>query len=387
MAMKMRHKFLAFSAMTSFCLCNLAAWGAAFDDGVKLLGQKNYKAAAVKFEQAVKGNPNDSNACYYRALTYQYLGDRAKAGTYYQQILQKFPYTTAADYARQALTPAARPSRASRSSGSHEFQSSFGADPEQSKIYFTKQGKSLVVDADVNNRRIPVIFDTGAESCVFGINHLKQLGINPPSGPATGNASGVGSSEPVKTWQMNVDLKIGQIKRSNFPITVQAELPTDPLLGQSFFSGFEYTIDDSINTIVLAKKGSARQSGSDSNSVPFTHDGKELVVTVDVNGKKCDMYFDTGADGITFTREQARSVGLVVPDDAEQGSSMGIGGTTASVTFPVQRMRMGPIEKSDVPVSIIEQGKMPKPLLGQTFYGGWQYTIDNQNKVIRFLRR
>ncbi len=386
--MEMRYKKFAFLFMSYFCVCNLAAWGAAFDDGVKLFGQRNYKAAAVKFEQAVKSNPTDSNACYYRALTYQCLGDRIKASTYYQQILQKFPSSPAAQYARQALTPPERPSRASRSSGSHEFQSSFGADPEQSKIYFTKQGKSLLVDAEVNNRRIPVIFDTGAEACVFGVNHLKQIGVTPPSGPPTGQASGVGSSEPVKTWQMNVELKIGQIKRSNFPITVQAELPTDPLLGQSFFSGFEYTIDDSINTIVLAKKGAIRHSsGSDSNSVPFTHDGKELVVTVDVNGKKCDMYFDTGADGITFTKEQARSVGLVAPDDAEQGTSMGIGGTTASVTFPVQRMRMGPIEKTDIPVSIIEAGKMPKPLLGQTFYGGWQYTIDNQNKVIRFLRR
>lgn len=381
-------KALAVSVMFCFFACSFAAWGAAFDDGVKLLGQRNYKAAAAKFEQAVKSNPSNSNAYYYRALTYQYLGDRAKASSYYQQILQKFPSSAAAEYARQALTPPPRASRASRSSGSREFQSSYGADPEQSKIYFTRQGRSLVIDAEVNNRRIPVIFDTGAEACVFGVNHLQQMGISAPTGPATGEASGVGSSAPVKTWQMNVDLKVGQIRRTNFPITVQADLPTTPLLGQSFFSGFEYTIDDSINTIVLARAGAARpHSGHDSYAVPFTNEGKEVVVTVEVNGKKCDMYFDTGADGITFTREQARNVGLSIPEDAEEGSSMGIGGTTSSLTFPVRRMRMGPIEKSDIPVSVIEQGKMPKPLLGQTFYGGWQYTIDNQSKVIKFVRR
>lgn len=369
------------------CLSVQSAWAAAFDDGVKLFGQRKYKEAAVKFEQAVISNPGDSNALYYKALAYQYLGDRAKATACYQQILQKFPYTTAAQYAQQALTPPERPSRASRNS-SREFQSSFGADPETSKIYFTKQGKSVMIDADVNNRRIPVVFDTGAEDCVFGMNHLKQLGINPPTGPATGQASGVGSSEPVKTWQMNVELKVGGIKRSNFPITVQSELPTDPLLGQSFFNGFEYTIDDSINTIVLSKKGSSRpSSGPDTSAVPFVQEGKELVVTVDVNGKKCQMYFDTGAESITFTRDQAKSLGLNIPDDAEQGTNIGVGGTTASVSFPVQRMRMGPIEKSDIQVTVIEQGKMPKPLLGQTFYGGWQYTIDNQNKLIKFLRR
>ncbi|MBX9878235.1 MAG: aspartyl protease family protein [Candidatus Obscuribacterales bacterium] len=385
----MRNKILALSVAFGFCISSMSAWGAAFEEGVKLFGQRNFKAAALKFDQAVKNNPNDSNAFYYRALNYQYLGDRAKASAAYQQIMQKFPYSTAAQYAQQALAQPEKPSRASRSSGTHDFQSSFGADPEQTKIHFTKQGKSLVVDAELNNRRIPVIFDTGAEDCVFGTNHLRQLGINPPTGPATGQAAGVGSAEPVKTWQMNVELKIGQIKRSNFPISVQENLPTEPLLGQSFFKDFEYTIDDSISTIELSKRGGGARasSGSDSNSVPFTQEGKELVVSVDVNGKKCQMYFDTGAEGITFTKEQARTLGLSIPEDAEQGTSMGIGGTTNSVSFTVQRMRMGPIEKSDIPVSVIEAGKMPKPLLGQTFYGGWQYTIDNQNKVIRFLRR
>lgn len=384
----MSHKILAISAAFCLCLLSTAAFGAAFDDGVKLFGQRNYKAAALKFEQAVKSNPNDSNAFYYRALTYQCLGDRAKASSGYQQILQKFPYSTAAQYAQQALTPPDRPSRASRSSGSREFQSSFNADPEQTKIYFTKQGRSFIVDAEVNNRKLPVCFDTGASLCIFGKNHLKQLGITPPSGPPTGEVVGVGSSEAVKSWQMNVDLKVGQIRRPNFPITVQENLPTDPLLGQSFFSDFEYTIDDSINTIVLAKKGSARpSSGSDSNTVPFVLEGREMVVTVDVNGRKCQMYFDTGADSVAFSRDQARSIGLTIPEDAQQSTSTGIGGTSNSLAFTVQRMRMGPIEKSDVEVSVVENAKMSKPLLGQSFYGGWQYTIDNQNKVIRFLRR
>jgi clan AA aspartic protease (TIGR02281 family) len=384
----MRYKILAFSAALNMCLLSTAAWGAAFDEGVKLFGQRNYKAAVLKFEQAVKANPNDSNAFYYRALTYQCLGDRVKASSSYKLILQKFPYSTAAQYAQQALTPPSRPSRASKTSGSRDFQSSFNADPEQTKIYYTKQGRSFIVDAEINNRKLPVCFDTGASNCVFGMNHLRQLGITPPSGPPTTEGVGVGSAQPIKMWQMNVDLKVGQIKRPNFPISVQENLTTDPLLGQSFFSDFEYTIDDSINTIVLSKRGSGRpSSGSDTNTVPFVQEGKELVVTVDVNGKKCDMYFDTGADSVSFSREQARSLGLVIPEDAEQSTSTGIGGTTTSVGFTVQRMRMGPIDKRDVEVSVVENAKMPKPLLGQTFYGGWQYTIDNQNKVIRFLRR
>lgn len=382
----MRNKTLALSATVSFCMSVLAAWGAAFDDGVKLFGQRNYKAAAVKFEQAVKSNPGDSNASYYRALTYQCLGDRAKASTCYQQILQRFPYSTAAQYARQALTPPERPSRAKSSRAGSE--SSFGADPEQTRIYYTKEGQWAMVDAQVNNRGTRMMFDTGAEGCLFSMDQLKQLGITPPKGPATGTSTGLGSNEPVKSWNLNIDLKIGQIIRKNFPVQVLETYTLPPLLGQSFFSEFEYTIDDSTSSILISKKGSGKEhSGPSTNNVPFTNEGKELVVEVDINGKKCAMYFDTGADSISFTESQAKSAGITIPEDAEEGTNTGSSGTTPSRSFSVRRMRMGPIEKSDVTISVIEKGTLNKPLLGQPFFAGWQFTVDNRNKVIRFLRR
>lgn len=382
----MRNKTIALSATVSFCMSVLAAWGAAFDDGVKLFGQRNYKAAAVKFEQAVKNSPNDSNACYYRALTYQCLGDRAKASTYYKQILQRFPYSTAAQYAQQALTPVERPSRAkSTRSGSG---SSFGADPEQTRIYYTKQGEWAMVDADVNNRSTRMMFDTGAEGCLFSVDQLRQLGITPPKGPPTGTTSGIGSKEPVKAWDLNIDLKVGQIIRKNFPVQVLETYTLPPLLGQSFFSDFEYTIDDSSSSILLSKRGSGNMPlvASVSN-VPFTNEGKEMVVEVEINGKKCAMFFDTGADTISFTQNQAKAAGISIPEDAEETTSSGAAGSTPSRSFSVRRMRMGPIEKSDITISVIEKGGMPKPLLGQPFFAGWQYTIDNRNKVIKFLRR
>ncbi|MBI4532755.1 MAG: hypothetical protein HY711_02315, partial [Candidatus Melainabacteria bacterium] len=67
--------------------------------------------------------------------------------------------------------------------------------------------------------------------------------------------------------------------------------------------------------------------------------------------------------------------------------SWGVGGETKTQNFTVGRVKMGPIEHSDFPVSVPESQMMGKPLLGQEFYKGWQYTIDYDNKVIKFLRR
>ena len=255
-----------------------------------------------------------------------------------------------------------------------------------------------MVDAEVNNRHIAMVFDTGAEVCAFGKNHLKELGIAPPQGRPTGYAMGVGDGGMIPTWEMNVDLKLGGIYRKNLPISVQDNLPGEPLLGQTFFNDFHYTIDNGANSIhfvtkqsprapVVASRGySPSASTADRYAVPFTKVGNEMVVVADVNGKPIRMIFDTGASATVFTQENIRQLGITIPEDAEPERHVGIAGDTAGVGFPVSRMRLGPIEKSSFRISVI-QGLTGYPLLGQTFYGDWQYSIDNAAGMIRFVRR
>jgi clan AA aspartic protease (TIGR02281 family) len=194
---------------------------------------------------------------------------------------------------------------------------------------------------------------------------------------------------------MKVDLKVGTIERKNFAVTVQDELPVDPLLGQTFFNAFVYTIDNGSNSIHFQKKhktalaagGSNYGGSSDRYAVPFTREGNEIIVQVDVNGRATPMYFDTGASGITFSRQQADQLKLRIPEDAIASRHTGVGGDTIGQAFPVGRMKMGPIDKSNIQVSVIDQSNMRYPLLGQTFFGDWQFTIDDQQHVIRFVRR
>lgn len=175
---------------------------------------------------------------------------------------------------------------------------------------------------------------------------------------------------------------------------VQQNMPTPPLLGQEFYKDYEYTIDyDSGDkergTICFVKKGSRMASGGGNGnySVPFKRHGNNLVVNVEVNGKNCEMFFDTGASGIAFTEDQLKAINVPIPEDAVPEMHGGIGGTTIAKGFHIARMRLGPIEKTDVPVSALQAANMRYPLLGQTFYGDWQYTIDTASNTIKFVRR
>lgn len=185
---------------------------------------------------------------------------------------------------------------------------------------------------------------------------------------------------------MNADIKVADMLIPNCPITVLENLPGEPLLGQTFFKHFAYTIDYGSKSIMLTRKGAAVPSPVGS-SVPFVREGNELVVQAQVNGKPYAMYFDTGAMNCAFTAQDCKKLQIEIPDDAEKGISVGVGGETNSYHFPISSLKLGPIEKRNMQVSVVENSKMGRPLLGQSFYAGWQYTIDNERKTINFLRR
>lgn len=98
------------------------------------------------------------------------------------------------------------------------------------------------------------------------------------------------------------------------------------------------------------------------------------------------MYFDTGAainliDAVTFSR-----LGMSIPSDAQPAGVSGVGGGSAGVTFRVREIRLGGIQKNNVPITVVYGGGPPLPLLGQPFFSDRRFTIDNDKHVIRFAR-
>lgn len=384
------------------------AMGSSYQEGVSLYNKGKFQEALSVFDQVAKSGHEDGNLVYYSGLCYHQLRDFKQAKACYQKVLQSYPTSSVKTQAQTALSAFYR-SGGSGSSGSAAASSSGGGRyvdddedgridlsrcPQQSRVYYKNEegsaGISFMVQVAVNGRPIEMVFDTGASSIVFGKNHLAQLGIAPPPAGKKPDfySSGVGSSSKIPCWQMYADIKVGEMIIPKCPISVMESLPTDPLLGQTFFKHFAYTIDYGSKSIVLTRKDAATASSARTGqSVPFVREGNEMVVQATINGKPYEMYFDTGAMGCTFTVTDLKRLGIEIPDDAEASLHIGVGGTTKGVNFPLSSIKLGPIEKRNMEISVVESARMGRPLLGQTFYAGWQCTVDNEKCTINFLRR
>lgn len=392
--------------------------------GVKQFGAKTYPLAAANFKKAIAANPKNDSARYYYALSLHYNKDIAGATKAYAELIRMMPDSNGASYARAALakldaallSSLPMPSRAAQQTYSQpgstaraataggasqeQFrQSSSVASnpndklPDDCRIYYTLENNSFVLDAYVNGRPMKMIFDTGAEICAFGKDNLAAAGIPAPTGQSTGTAHGVGDGGAQATWGMNVDLKVGTIERKNFHIKVQDSVNGHALLGQTFFQDFTYTIDNGAHSIHFVKKRNSAGSSyavdpsRDPNAVPFVRQGNELVVTVAVNGRPTQLYFDTGATSVSLTKAQCEQLGITIPEDAENMEVIGIAGSTRAKLFNVRTLKMGPIEKRDFPIHVSDSEVAGLGLLGQTFYNDHQYTIDYERGYIHFLRR
>jgi clan AA aspartic protease (TIGR02281 family) len=401
-----------------------------YSAGTKDFGAKAYVKAAANFKKAIAANGSNDSARYYYALSLHYNKDLAGAKKAYAELIRLYPDSNGANYSRAALStldpallktlPPSRyvavqqqqrqissaiPSGSSSSSSSHSSsRTMFGHQdpdsrdtsrdhiPDECRIHFEVEHNLFLIDAYVNGRPMKMFFDTGAEGCAFGKNNLADAGVQGPTGNPTGMAHGVGSGGGQAVWDLNIDLKVGTIERRGFPVMVQSNMGGYPLLGQSFFQDFTYTIDNGAKSIHFVKKrkssGSAYSDPSrDPYAVPFTRMGNELVVKVEVNGRPTTLFFDTGASIVSLNKAQVRQLGLTIPEDAEDIIVQGIAGSTHGKAFPVRSLRLGGIEKRDFMVNVVEHSGAPMGLLGQTFYNDMQYTIDYDRGYIHFMRR
>jgi clan AA aspartic protease (TIGR02281 family) len=391
----------------------------AYTLGVKQFSAKTYPLAAANFKKAIAANPRNDSARYYYALSLHYNKDIAGAKKAYAELIRMAPDSNGAGYARAALLsldpallstlPAStrvlqqqvsQMSASSAISSGTQMQSgqsggrSSSSDtmPDECRVYYTLEQNCFVIDAYVNGRPMKMIFDTGAAICAFGKNNFAAAGIDVPTGKPTGEVHGIGDGGAQSSWDTTVDLKVGTIERKRFPVKVQTQLGEYPLLGQTFFQDFTYTIDNGAHSIHFVKKRS--RSGSiyadpsrDPNAVPFTRERNELAINIEVNGRPTKMYFDTGASVVTLTHEQCRSLGITIPEDAQVATVQGIAGSSRARVFNVTSIKVGGITKRDFPVWVPDSEMAGVGLLGQTFYNDCQYTIDYERGYIHFMRR
>lgn len=382
-----------------------------FDRGVKLYNQRDFQNAVTCLDNAINANPKNSPAYYYKALALQQSGDVAGAVQVYTTIKQNFPGTQEATFAARVLDHVKKngmPAAKAQPHGSNSPTSDVSHDPDYSKVEtanasedelsklpdetrvpFTRGPEGhLMVNAFVNNRPMQVMFDTGAAGCLFGQNQFTQAGVtNVTWTKGTTAVGGVGSNIQNATAAL-VDLKLGDISRK-MPVMVMHHLDAEPLLGQTFYNGYHYDIDNTAGIIRFVKKTSARKNSYttfDTVDIPFKTVGNNMVVTVKVNGHDCPMYFDTGAYGVAMDYFTGLTLGLRVGANSRPMVSGGVGGASQGIEVEAERIELGSIMQQHCPVTLLLNGAPPIPLLGQSFFKNRRFTIDNEKHLIRFSR-
>lgn len=385
----------------AICIISSTAYASADSDyaaGIQYYKLRNYNAAAQYFERALSLGKATPECFLYAGHSYAGAGKRERAIVKYQEVVRLFkgqPAAALAETSMARLTPGS--TRSGGSSTTTTGQTFDPSLPTHARVFYRSSGSDMIVDAKINGRPIELDFDTGAPEITVSREQLQNLGIIPPSGKPDGECGGAANSIKIPYWTMFATVQVGPIVRQNVEICVYERMETKPLLGQNFFQSFDYTIDHNAHCVEFKRKGmmtaSARASGG--YNVPFTfrESGSRIVVDVEVNGRKGAMMLDTGNEsaGISFdTTRQMKSFGVSLPEDARLSTARGVSGVGSVYRFTLPRVRLGPIEKSNVSAEVnveVSDADEELPLVGQAMLEGWQYTIDMERKQLHFVRR
>lgn len=373
----------------------------AYQQGLALYQQKRYKAAAEAFERSLRTCPHDANVSYYLAVSCQKCGRVKRAHQLFKHVVTSFPDTNAARLAQAFLQEQSKPEKgtikgATSSQSKAPRLNDSDSTPVQEKIGFERRGERLFIKAHINDRPVQMCFDTGAPSTFISVAALSALNLPVPSGPPTLMVAGP-TGDPIPTWETAVNVKVGNITRARFPIFVMdnagKSIDDAPALGQSFFSQFHYTIDEQSKTIQFTKIGAEGGSSgittstTDPWSVPFSWQGRQMVVQVEVNGRPVSMLFDAGAYYIAFNQRTLHNLNIQFPSETPTDAPATDGAAPVGSEFEVESMRLGPITKRNIHVVAMSDSALRTPLLGQPFFGDYQYTIDNEHGLIHFLKK
>jgi len=367
-----------------------------FARGQELFNQKHYAEALKKFEQSGSlAGDREAQRLYFMALCHLKLSDVDKANSLFKMIGSKFPGSQAASLSQQYLLASAKASKRNLS-----FAESAGAkanaatvtpavsstnadEPLEFAIPFRKTSKGqIAVSIELAGHSMNMIFDTGAEECLFGKNQIEAANLSDANHSHQMILHAVAG--PMRVYQITAPLKLGTLKKT-LPVCVQDTAMDEGILGQPFLNGYGCIVDNQAGLIRLHRNGSmAGTSKLDSFAIPFALAGDKIVVTAQINGKDSAMCFDTGAFGVCMSKTQAEKLGLKVPEVLPDRTRGPNGAIVPSWQLNAD-ISLGPIRKRAFPIRVIE-ADISFPLLGQNFFGDRIFSLDRDNHEIRFAR-
>lgn len=391
--------------------------------GITLYRSGKYAAASYRFLDASEAsNASDSvkaTSIYYLASCYYQLRKWSEAERLYDRLVYEYPKSPEARMAYpvlQRLRPSWRPpvvperthppgNSSSSTVKNHatekppnltmapypatlhseltpRYEEEYEALPQETTVHFERgeQGH-ILIDIYIEGRKVKVCFDTGGQAH-FGLNHLVEAKIPPPTGKMTSETMGWAGIK-VPTWVMPVNMRIGNMTR-RVNITVEKDNNVMPLVGQTFLRDLDYDIDNVHNVIRLRKrkKGSAVAIKPDDYEIPFTRETTAPWVIAQVNNQKYKVFIDTGATRTVFSAEAVKQLGIKVSEEATTVEYGGVGGKVVMKEATAD-IKIGPIYRHNF--TFLVGGELGCAV-GQDFLEKWRFTIDQHKSTVKFYR-
>lgn len=370
------------------CACLQPALGdTAMDEGMAQLRNKNYAQAFYSFETAKRNPAIAPQASYYQAMCYYGLGKVDYARTMLRTTIDRYPQAQIAGTAREALDRINREgsgTAASTATGTAagNLASTAETEPGQSAEVSYKRDRSgrMIVNVLLNGKTLyPMLVDTGADVCSMTQEQAVAAGIDLSKPLRRTRLYGVAGETAAKIYRTR--MQIGRIA-NDVEVFVEDSARNDyAILGRNFFGNLALEVDDTRHTLRFCNQKDMRVN-QQAAQIPYRSNGHGLCVTVKINGRECEMIFDTGCSTISFTDKQWSALGMTTPTSANQGTSAGLGGSREARMFPIGSMELGGIIKYNVPAHVSIYGTTDKPLLGMSFLQGLRYVIDPYSQRI-----
>ncbi len=371
--------------------------------GMDKFDSKNYKQSCAIFKQCVAQHPWDPAAMYMYALSLQKLGQYGAAINMYKAVMNQFPDSAPSIRSQSAMAmldpgylktwrvTQAKTIKIPRDTGPDLVGTNLPLPPRDAWP-FRRLNNDMVVHGSLNRAGCLMVIDQKSDLSYIGVNQLKELGF--PAQAVNEDANPI----------YRCDIQVGGIHRIEFPIHVQNQRSSPPLLGQDFLHNYKLVVNDKVGKIFLAQISTAPLLTSklvtinnqtyDTFEVPYRLDQGLVIVDVTVDRTRRPMILVPTSDITSFGAEQIDS--SYYQDSELKVTAEGENQLERTRQIQIQYMALGKIEKRLVPAMVIdyayprfqanEYNFSPYPKLGRQFYAGWKLQeVDEKRRVVRFI--
>jgi hypothetical protein len=247
--------------------------------------------------------------------------------------------------------------------------------PDKTSMSFEMSDQSeLLINAQVGSKTAQMILDPSRGSSSMSPKQLEELG-----GTLTESSQPVSEGGKSKKKLL---VKIGDLARMvDFDLI---ESSSKPLLGGDFLSQYKCQVDRSAGFVRLEKYGKTSMSSPlSSKEVSFTRSGTTVILSLQINGRELPAELGNNDTTTTLTRSGLARASLAVPGNAELVSNPAGKGAAIWYRFKIPSLRMGPIDRTNFPVTYIDEGPY-YCRLGKDFFAGRSFSIDENRSVLRF---